>query len=209
VYVIDVRDAPSLPVRGCARFCADARLAKPDTDGGLHLAIPTFLRSIEASGLSMWMRDSTSLWAYPMVILFHTLGLALLAGPSIVLDLRILGVAPQLPLAPMESFHKIVWWGFYINLISGTVLLIAYPTKALTDPVFYLKMASVVGAMVCVQMIHNRLFRPAGADADKMAVYSTNLAKISLVCWFGAIVAGKFIEYTYNYIVYGIAAYGN
>jgi hypothetical protein len=148
------------------------------------------------------MRDSQSFLAYPMIILLHTLGLVMLAGPSIVLDLRILGVAPQLPLSPMQRFHKMVWWGFYINLISGTILLIAYPTKALTDPVFYLKMACVLGAMVCVQMIHHRLFRPSAEQADTMAFQSKNLAKISLLCWFGAIVAGKFIEYTYRYIVY-------
>ena len=156
----------------------------------------------------MWMRDSQSFWAYPLVIPVHTLGLVMLAGPSILLDLRVLGVAAELPLSPLQRFHKMVWWGFYINLISGTILLIAYPTKALTDPVFYLKLACVVGAMVCVQKIHHRLFGVPGSEAVKMAARARNLAKISLACWFGAIVAGKFIEYTYNYIVYGIAAYG-
>jgi hypothetical protein len=166
------------------------------------LVIPTFLRSIEGSGLSIWMRESQSLWAFPTVILLHTLGLVLIAGPSVVMDLRILGVAPQLPLSPMERFHKMMWGGFFLNLFSGVILLIAYPTKAFTDPVFYLKMTCVAGAVICMQMIHNRLFRPSTAQADKVAFRSRTLAKFSLVCWFGAIVAGKFIEYTYRYIVY-------
>jgi hypothetical protein len=166
------------------------------------LEIPLFFRTIETTALSIWLRDSTSLWAYPMVLLFHTLGLVMLAGPSIVLDLRILGVAPQLPVAPMARFHKLVWLGFWITLASGVLLLIAYPTKAFTDPVFYVKIACVVGAMVCVQKIHHRLFRPSEKQADQMASMAANLARLSLLFWAGAIIAGKFIEYTYRYVVH-------
>ena len=166
------------------------------------MEIPMFFRTIELSPLSIWLRDSQSFWAYPVVLLAHTLGLVMLAGPSIVLDLRILGVAPQLPLSPMARFHKLVWWGFWVNLASGTILLIAYPTKAFTDPVFYVKMASVFGAMICVQKIHHRLFRPSATRTDEMALAARNLAKLSLLCWSGAIIAGKFIEYTYRYVVH-------
>jgi hypothetical protein len=197
--VTGVHDGTVVPVRVCSSLSGPRfQSVQEEAD----LGIPTFLRSIEASSLSMWMRESQSLWAFPAVILLHTLGLVLIAGPSVVMDLRILGVAPQLPISPLERLHKMMWGGFFLNLFSGVILLIAYPTKALTDPVFYLKMSCVAGAVVCMQMIHNRLFRLSAGQANTMALRSRNLAKVSLACWFGAIVAGKFIEYTYRYIVY-------
>ena len=63
-------------------------------------------------------------------------------------------------------------------------------------------MSCVFVAVVCMQKIHNRLFRLSGAEADKTALRSRNLAMVSWPCWFGAIVAGKFIEYNDVYLVY-------
>ena len=165
------------------------------------MILPTFLRTIEASGLSVWLRESPSLLAYPAFLAAHTIGMAFLAGPNVAIDLRILGVAPRLPLAPLERFFGLMWLGFAVNLVSGVVLLVAYPTKALTDPVFYVKLGFVVLAVMYMQMIRNRVFRalPAG---DLLVTKGKFLAVASLICWAGAITAGKFMEYTYHYLVY-------
>ena len=41
----------------------------------------------------------------------------------------------MVPLAPIESFYKIMWAAFWINALSGTALLIADATTKLTNPV--------------------------------------------------------------------------
>src|SRR5437762_6141207 len=100
---------------------------------------PLFLQTIEDTGLSTWLRESESPFAFYFVLLFHTFGLALLVGANIVVDLRLLGVAREIALAPLKSLFRIMWLGFGVNALTGVLLLIAYPTKALTNPVFYLK----------------------------------------------------------------------
>jgi hypothetical protein len=160
------------------------------------------LRTIEASGLSIWLRESPSLLAYPAVITVHTLGLALLVGPNVAIDLRILGAAPRLPLAPLERFFGVMFLGFWANVASGVLLLVAYPTKAFTDPVFYLKLGFVASGMVALLFIRKRVFRRAGSAPGAPEAGAKSLALVSLICWAGAIAAGKFIEYTYIYLIY-------
>jgi|SRR3990170_2332583 len=161
--------------------------------------LPEFLRTIEQSGLATWMRESSSLLAYPAVITLHTFGMALLAGLSAAISLRLLGVAPSIALAPLERFFPLIWLGFWVNAVTGVMLVISYPTKALTDPVFYVKLGFIAAAMVYMQLIRNRVFRHANPAP---AANGKHLAAVLLLMWFGAIFAGKFIEYTYRNLIY-------
>src|SRR5271166_6453273 len=107
----------------------------------------TFLIWLEATGLSTWVRDSPSVFAFPAILSLHTVGMGLVAGLNAALALRILGVAPQVPFAEMKRFFPVMWFGFWLNAASGVLLLIAYPTKALTNPVFYLKLLLIALAV--------------------------------------------------------------
>src|SRR5436189_1148 len=98
---------------------------------------------IETSGLSTWLRESPSLWAFPFVLILHTVGLAFLVGSNVALDVRVLGLARGVPLHTLERYSLVMWTGFWVNAASGVLLLIAYPTKALTNPLFYVKLALI------------------------------------------------------------------
>src|SRR5262249_57366534 len=106
----------------------------------LRLQMMQFLASLENSAFGTWVRGPGSLWAYPTILFMHTVGLGFLVGLNVAIDLRILGVAPQLPLAPFERFYRIMWTAFWINTLSGSALLIADATTKLTNGVFYIKM---------------------------------------------------------------------
>ena len=122
------------------------------------MAVPEFFNTLEQSGLSTWLRESDSVFSFYFILLCHTIGLALLVGTNAVLDLRLLGVASDLPLKSFKPFFSVMWLGFGINAISGVFLLIAYPTKAFTNPVFYLKLLLIASAVVIMQRMKNRLF---------------------------------------------------
>jgi len=119
--------------------------------------------------------------------------MAFLAGINAALDLRILGFAPRIPLAMFERFFPVIWFGFVINLISGVLLLIAYPTKALTNPVFYIKLASIAGGMIVMLLLRTRAIRQ-GQQPRALAI-------VSLILWAGAIVAGRLLAYTCTYLL--------
>ena len=149
---------------------------------------PVFLQTIEQSAVSTWIRDTPSLFGFWFIISLHAIGMGLLVGASAVIGLRLLGVASELPLSILKRLYPIVWTGFWLQVVSGTVLLIGYPTKSLTSPAFYVKLALIAAAMVVMVRIERRPGR--------------QLAILSLVLWFGAITAGRLIAYTAAYTMY-------
>jgi hypothetical protein len=161
---------------------------------------PAFLQAIEQSAVSGWIRDSPSLFAFWFIISVHAIGMALLVGVSAVIDLRLLGVAKDLPLSLLKRLYPIVWAGFWLQVVSGTVLLIGYPTKSLTSPAFYVKLALIAGAMVVMITLERRL--PSDVGEAPMVARGGRLAIWSLVLWFGAVTAGRLIAYTAAYPLY-------
>jgi hypothetical protein len=168
------------------------------------LAVPIFLNTIEQTALSTWLRESESVFGLYFILVLHTIGLALVVGGNVVIDLRLLGVVPETPLAPLKQLFPIMWVGFGINAFSGTLLLIAYPTKQLTNPVFYLKLTLIGLAIWVMVRIKNRVFDDASLSQDAMIAAGRTMAKWSLILWAGAITAGRLLAYTYQYLQYGL-----
>jgi hypothetical protein len=96
--------------------------------------IDPFFSWLEATAFSVWVRESPSIFAFPIILAVHTIGLGLLAGINVALDLRMLGFAARIPPAEFRRFWPLMWAGLCLNVISGLALVAAYPTKALTEP---------------------------------------------------------------------------
>jgi len=154
-----------------------------------------FLAWIESTAFSSWIRESPSLLVFPAFLIVHSFGMAFLAGTNIALNLRVIGFAPTVPLPSMQRFFPILWFGFVINLISGLLLLISYPTKALTNPVFYVKLGCIVVAMILMVLIRKRVILE-GQSGKAMAILST-------VLWLVAIAAGRLLAYTCTWLMAG------
>lgn len=155
------------------------------------------LTAIEASALGVWVRESVSLFAYPGIIAAHTIGLAFLVGANAAVDLRILGYASSLPLAPMEKFFPVMYAGFWVNALSGIALTVAYATSLLTNPVFLVKVTLIVLAVINLRLIRVRVFAGPGPPAEGPLPRSARvLASTSLALWTLAIVFGRLTAYT-------------
>ncbi|PYR80903.1 MAG: hypothetical protein DMF87_07245 [Acidobacteria bacterium] len=155
------------------------------------MAVPAFLETIERSGLSTWIRESESAYAYYFVLVIHNIGLALLVGTCGVLGARLLGFVPELPFAPLRRFFTFIWIGFWLNVVSGVFLLIAYPTKALTNPLFYVKLVLVAVGVWTLRRI------------ERETEVRRSLALWMLGSWLGVLTAGRALAYTATYILYG------
>jgi hypothetical protein len=170
--------------------------------GFIAVPAPQFLNTLERTGLSTWIRESESAFAYYFVLVIHNIGLALLVGACGVLGARLLGFVPELPVAPLRRFFPIVWAGFWLNVVSGVFLLIAYPTKALTNPLFYIKLVLIVLGVVALRRIERQLSRD-GAAREATPRVTRSLALWMLGAWLGVLTAGRALAYTASYILYG------
>jgi hypothetical protein len=146
----------------------------------------------------MWVRDNP-FWA---ILSAHALGMALLVGASLIVALRLLGVPADLPLAPLKRLYSFIWVGFWIQVVSGLLLLIGYPTKSLTNPDFYLKLALIAAGMIVMVMLQKRVFADPGLSEKDMMSRGRALAILSLLFWAGVVTSGRLLAYTYTYISY-------
>ena len=152
------------------------------------------LQWLESTPFSVWLRESPSIWAYPTVLFLHTVGLSFSVGPSVAMDLRLIGFARRLPISPLAGLFKVIWIAFLLNAASGIALLAANATTRLTNPVFYLKMIFVFAAMTVMVVMRRQVFaNPAHKPIDEGA--GRFLAVASILCWFGAVTAGRFMTY--------------
>jgi hypothetical protein len=154
-----------------------------------------FLRLIEHSSFSQWVTGSSSVLAFPTILLLHTIGMGVVVGINAGIDLRILGLAPALPLAPMEKFFPFLWIGFWVNAFTGVILLAADATTKMANPDFYVKMGFIALAIMNLRMIRNRVFRDPFIDKKPMTSDAKVLAVTSMIFWLGAITAGRLMAY--------------
>lgn len=152
-----------------------------------------FLVQLQETSFAIWIRESESLLAYPAVLFMHTLGMTLLAGISAFIDLRILGMAPEIPLPSIQRAVPYMWSGFWINAATGVALFVHNATTHAVNPVFYVKLAFIAtGITIC--MIQGRLVRDPLAEKRPVA-NARILACISILCWLGAITSGRLLAY--------------
>jgi len=153
------------------------------------------LTAIENSGFGIWVRESGSVWSYPTIIFLHSLGLAFLVGMNVVLALRLLGMAPRMPIAALERLYPIMWAGFWVNAASGVALSIADATTMFVSPLFYLKLGLIAGAVVNMVCIRRYVFAHPRIDRIAVPAAARLMATLSLVLWAGAITAGRLTAY--------------
>lgn len=153
-----------------------------------------FLHALQNSAFSAWVVGSDTIWAYPMILTMHTVGLGIVVGAAVIVDLRLLGVGPAIPLDEVKRVFPIFWVGFFINLVSGVMLFVSEAEDKAAQPVFLVKLLLIAIGVVVTARIRSRLF---GGGSPPMRAASTGrtLAFTSLVVWGGAIVAGRLMAY--------------
>jgi hypothetical protein len=167
------------------------------------MEVPLFLSKIEDSGISTWLRETESPFGFYFFLLLHNIGLSLAVGMSVFIGFRLLGFAPDLPVAPLKKFFKILWAGAWISFGSGLVLLLSYPTKALTNPLFYVKLA-LIGTGVWITLRMEKLVSDCESAGEEVTLIKGKaLAARALVVWLFAITAGRLLAYTFRYLLYG------
>lgn len=136
-------------------------------------------------------------WAWPVCESLHFAGLSMLFGTIGMFDLRLLGVANQVPIA---ALHRLVPWGvagFLLNVSTGAMFLMTEPDQYILNPSFHLKMLFMTLAGLNVLAFYLTMFRGvktvgAGEQAPRSAKM---VAVASLFLWTGVIVCGRLLTF--------------
>jgi hypothetical protein len=148
----------------------------------------------ENSSLAVWVREAPTIWAFATIITLHTFGMGVLVGASAVLNLRLLGMGTGIPLGPMETLYRVFWSGFWLNLVTGTVLFIADATSRGTQWLFFVKMGFVILGVVLTVRIRRMVFG-ATSQPTEVSASVKRLALAALVVWVLATTSGRLLAY--------------
>jgi hypothetical protein len=153
---------------------------------------------LQGSAIGHAMRES-GVWTYGVVNLIHILGIASLFGAVLVLDLRLLGLWRNVPLAAISKpAVPVAAAGFAIAAISGVGLLTTKATEYIGNPFLYIKFPAIgLGILNVIALSslpawkQHKTRELSSREQSKLAVFGG----ISLLCWLTAITAGRMIGY--------------
>jgi len=150
---------------------------------------------LQESALAQWVGSAPTLLAYPTILTLHTVGMSVVVGTCVMLDLRLLGVARDVPLAGFRRAPLFVWSGFGVNALTGMLLFLPAAEQKATQTTFLIKLAFIALALATYGRIRNVVFRDAATLAAPISAEARVLAGLSLLFWAGATVAGRLMAY--------------
>lgn len=152
-----------------------------------------FLVWLEATGLAEWVRSSTA--GYPSMIALHAVGMAVMVGLSLVLDLRLLGWFANIPVPSLHRLFGLAWIGFGINFLSGSALFTAQATSYIVDWVFMTKMFLVLLGAITAAILQPAVAAAGAWPEGRVPGGTKTIAGIAIVIWLAAIVMGRLTAY--------------
>ena len=153
-----------------------------------------FLEWLQSTRLASFVAET--LWAYPLFETLHTLGMALLLGTLGLINFRVLGFKPELPVVGTLDLLPLAWFGFTVNLISGLALFSSDAVYFWSSITFKVKLLLILLAGINAFVLSQAVFRDARRGlALRQSAMPKIAAGCSLVFWVGAIVAGRLIAY--------------
>jgi hypothetical protein len=136
-------------------------------------------------------------WMYPTFETGHYIGLSMLVGGIMLIDLRVLGFARVLKLRSMIGLLPFVWVGFIINIVTGSLLFIYGATSFGTNKAFLLKMTFMVLAGLNALAFDLSVRRSATdwVTADLPPAHVKIFATASLALWLCVVTTGRWMAY--------------
>jgi uncharacterized membrane protein len=149
-------------------------------------------RWLESTPLSQVIQ--TTSWAIPGIQVVHILCLATLFALALNLSLRVAGRGLTLESSRSLAARFVPAMGvcLILLLVSGSLLIIAEPSRTITNQIFYIKMSLLLVAIVLTLW----LAKIARREPDRPTRLHVTVAVLCMLVWTGIIVAGRYIAYS-------------
>jgi uncharacterized membrane protein len=151
---------------------------------------------IEGLSFSIFMRESSSLLAFPIFLYLHTLGMSIVAGGAAVISFALLGMWPKdASLKPLDRFYPVVYFGFWLEAVTGLAMFMKDASTYGRNPDFYWKLLCVALGVWLLAVLRKRVFKDPALDTGPVSAQARLMAGGVIACWFAAIVTGRLIAY--------------
>ncbi len=155
--------------------------------------LESFFRWCESTLIGRAIADSV--WAFPILEAVHLLGLCMLGGALLVVDLRLLGVGlTGQPVARLARYAR-PWLvaSVIVMVLTGVPLFLSEAIKAYYNTSFWVKMCTLPVALTFTFAVRERVAR---READDPGVVGRIVGAVSLALWFTVAAAGRWIGFS-------------
>ena len=143
----------------------------------------------------------------PIAQSIHILGIAVVMSSTVMVDLKLLGVA-----LPSQNVSEMIrrlmpwtWWALLSNALTGLLFVVARPNRYFYNPVFGWKFMCLVPAVLLAVLLYrlNKRETAYWEGSTGRRVTARVIAAVSITLWIGVVLAGRWIAYTeYLYFLY-------
>jgi hypothetical protein len=157
------------------------------------MSLLDFCRWVQFSPPLVAMRSSP--WLFPIIATIHLMGLALVGGSVLVVDLRLLGLGLRRQSVAQLARDAERWLlcGLLVSLPTGILIFMCFATKYYYLMFFWVKMTSLFLVLAFTFSVRRRV---AMADETRMSpVWSKLVALISLSLWTTVAIGGRWIGF--------------
>lgn len=138
----------------------------------------------------MFTALKSHLWAYPALEVVHIVGIGVLLGNLILLELRVFGMGPALPVRDLARLSLgLALAGFTLAAASGLLMFASQPAELLANRAFTLKMLLLLAAACNAAWFHGR------GSLGKLDGWARVQMAISTVIWLAVVACGRWIAY--------------
>ena len=136
-----------------------------------------------------------SVWAFPILEAVHLLGLSVLGGALLVVDLRLLGVGlTGQPVARLARYARPWLVGSLVAMVlTGVPLFLSEAIKAYYNTSFWVKICTLPFAVAFTFLVRERVAR---RTVGEPGVVGRVVAAVSLALWFTVAAAGRWIGFS-------------
>lgn len=196
IHIVAAAATAAAGATGSAAAAAQSLSAQYNQFLAAQAAAHPFLNFCKNTAVGEWVRNSA--WAFPFLQSWHFIGMTMLLGVVGAIDLRVLGVARAVPLAPLHRFLPLAFIGFGINLITGICFFCHDPYVYAFNTSFRLKMLLILLAGLNALWFRLGVFLDLetwgpGIEASPLA---KTISALSLLIWVAVITAGRYIAFT-------------
>jgi hypothetical protein len=158
------------------------------------MSLLPFFTWCEQTAIGEAIRNSQ--WLFPVIESVHLLGLVVIAGAVLVVDMRLFGLGlRQQPVAQLaRDAQPWLMGSLMVMLTSGILLFLAEAIKCYYSPAFAVKITSLILAITFTFTVHRKV---ALADEGRVApLWGRLVAVVSVALWSGVGIGGRWIGFS-------------
>ena len=155
-----------------------------------------FLISLENTGISIFIRESSSFLGFPTILTTHTFGYCFIFATNMIVSARMLGFATSIPFKPLRRLFPMMWIGLILTTITGLLLVMAAAEKRVPNPILWVKMGLMAIATPMMWKFQMKVFSDASVNESNIPASARTIAAWQIALWILIMISGRMIPYS-------------